>query len=60
MEIDPRLAYAKEAHPWELGKCIPQEPLSPKYVVRTLLESKIKKIYEGLCSSGKILRPLAF
>ena len=35
MEIDSLPAPTKMTLPWELGKCIPQALLSPKYVIST-------------------------
>lgn len=33
MEIDPETNHPKTARTWELGKCIPQAPVAPKYTI---------------------------
>jgi hypothetical protein len=35
MKIDPEPLHTKVAHAWDPGKCIPQAPITPRYVIRS-------------------------
>jgi hypothetical protein len=57
MDIDPdrRIASAKASAPWIPGKCIPQAPQAPKYVVRSPRIEEQKQYMRDNALVGKFL-----
>jgi hypothetical protein len=55
MEIDNGPVQTKTTHPWEPGKCIPQAPSTPKYVINTPRIEEQKQYMRDYALVGKFL-----
>ena len=55
MEIDPTKEKAPASTPWLLGKCIPQAPQAPKYLISTLRIEEQKQYMRDYALVGKFL-----
>jgi hypothetical protein len=62
MDIDPENAIilAKASTPWMLGKCIPQAPQAPKYIIISPRIEEQKQYMRDYALVRKIPRALAF
>jgi hypothetical protein len=55
MEIDPTKEKAPASTPWLSGKCIPQAPQAPKYLISTLRIEEQKQYMRDYALVGKFL-----
>jgi hypothetical protein len=55
MDIDPAANHTKTSRTWEPGKCIPQAPIAPKYIINSPRIEDQKQYLRDFALIGKFL-----
>jgi hypothetical protein len=55
MEIEAEPSHPKVARAWEPGKCLPQAPTAPRYVVRSERVGEQTQYMKNLVLIGKFM-----